>query len=84
MTEFKGERSPAPEKLEDQKYTAFQSAMDEENRIIKEISNVLVTTPDRAEAERIVLEKYASQMDEAIGKTRQALDEWLSDIRKAD
>lgn len=84
MTEqFKGEKGPAPESLEDQKYAALQAAMDEEDRIMKEIDNILTTTPNREEAEKIVFEKYASQMDEAMKKSRQTLDEWFSAIEKA-
>lgn len=81
--QFKGEKGPAPENLEDQKYAALQVAMDEEDRIMKEIDNVFTTTSDRAEAEKIVLEKYASQMDEAMKKSRQSLDEWLRAIEEA-
>lgn len=80
--QFKGEKGPAPEKIEDQKYTALQAAIDEENRIMKEIDDVFATTQNRAEAEKVVLEKYASQMDEAMKKTRQALDEWFRAIEE--
>jgi len=81
--QFKGEKGPAPEKIEDQKYAALQAAMDEEDRIMKEIDSVFASTPDREEAEKIVLEKYAPQMDEAMKKSRQALDEWFETIREA-
>ena len=74
--QFKGERGP---KI--QKYTVLQEAMNKEDRIMKEIDNVLTTTSDREEAEKIVLERYAPQMDEAMKKSRQALDEWLEAIR---
>lgn len=81
--QFKGEKGPAPENLEDQKHAAFQAAMDEEEKIMAEINKVLESTPDRAKAEKIVLEKYASQMDEAMKKSKQALDEWLSAIEES-
>ena len=82
--QFKGEKGPTPENSEDQKYTALQSAMDEQEEIMEGIKNVFETMPDRAEAEKIVLGKYASQMDEAMRKSRQALDKWLIDIKKPD
>jgi len=82
--QFKGETGPAPEKLEDQKYAALQAAMDEEDRIMKEIDNVFAATPNREEAEKIILEKYAPQMDEAMKKSREALNEWLSTIEKSE
>lgn len=81
--QFKGEKGLAPENIEDQKYAAFQAALDEEEKIMAEIDKVFESTPDRTEAEKIVLEKYASQMDEAMRKSRQALDEWLRAIEEA-
>jgi hypothetical protein len=56
--------------------------MEEEARIMKEIERVFATTPDREEAEKIVLEKYASQMDKAMKKSRQALKEWFETMRE--
>lgn len=70
------------ENLEDQKYADLKSSMDEEDRIMKEIDGLLSASPDREEAEKAILEKYASLMDEAMKKSRQALGEWLSIIEK--
>jgi len=81
--QFKGEEGPVPENIEDIKYATLQEAMHEENRIMKEISNVFATTSNQAEAEKVVLEEYASQMDEAMRKSRLALDEWLNIIKEA-
>lgn len=81
MTEqFKEEKG---ENLEDQKYVALQVAMAEEDRVMKEMDDVFATTPDREGAEKIVLEKYAPLMSEAMKKSRQALDEWLNAMEKA-
>ena len=80
--QFKGEKGPAPEKLEDQKHRELQEAMNEEDRIMREIDNVLDTTSDRAEAEKIVLEKWASLMDEAMKKSGEALRTWLDFIKE--
>ncbi len=79
---IRDKKSSAPENLEDQKHAAFQMAMDEEERIRKEIDNVLTTTSDRKETEKIILQKYAPLMDEAMKKSRQALQEWLDSIQK--
>ncbi len=56
--------------------------------IMEEIDTVFKNTPGRAEAEKIVLEKYAPQLEDAQrraaelnGKGTQALNEWLSEIR---
>lgn len=81
--EFKEESGPTPENLEDQKYKELQVTIDEEDKIMKEINNVFKTTPDRAEAEKIVLEKYADLMDEAMKKSRQALNEWINTVKEA-
>jgi len=74
----KEERIQTPESLEDQKYTALQSAAEEVDKIMREIDKVFAATQDRAEAEKIVIEKYVSQMEEAMKNQRQALKEWLN------
>jgi hypothetical protein len=58
--------------------------VDEENRILQEIENVFAGTPDRAEAEKIVLEKWAPLMDEAIRKSGEALRSWLDAMGEAN
>lgn len=70
-----------PENFENQAYQAFQAALGEQDGIMKEIDNVFATIPNREEAERIVVEQYASKMNEAIKKTREAFDRW-SDMMK--
>lgn len=81
--QFKGEQCPTPENIENQKYTAFQVAMDEEEKIMAEMNKIFELTQDRAEIEKNILEKYASQMDEAMKKSRKALDEWLRAIEES-
>ena len=80
---FSGEKGPAPENLEDQKYKEMRAAEDEVDRIMKEIDNVLTNTPDRAEAEKIVLEKWAPLEDEAMKKSREAFNVWLDAIKES-
>ena len=79
---FGREKKPTSEKFENEKYAAFQMTMDEEQRIMEEINNILATTQDRAEAEKIVLETLAPKMDKAIEESRQALHNWLEEIRE--
>lgn len=81
--QFKEEKSPTPESLEDQKHKELQAAMDEEDRIMKEIDGVLASTPDRAEAEKIVLEKWAPLMDEAMKKSGETLKAWLDAMKES-
>jgi hypothetical protein len=81
--QFKKEKGQFPETLENQKYKELRAAIDEENRIWQEIKNVLATTPDQKEAEKIILKQYASLIDEAMRKSRKTLDEWLEAILQA-
>ncbi len=80
---FSGEKGPAPENLEDQKHKELQAAMDEEDRIMAEIDKVLASMPDRAEAEKIVLEKWAPLMDGAMKKSGEALKAWRDTMSEA-
>jgi hypothetical protein len=70
------EGEPISENLEDRKYAALLAANKEVGRIMVEIDKVFANTVDRAEAEKIVLEKFAPQMDVALKAEKQALDEW--------
>lgn len=81
--QLKREKGPAPENLDDQKYRELQVTMDEEDRVMEEIDNVLVSTPDRDEAEKIVLEKWAPLMDKAMKKSGEALKAWLDAIKES-
>ena len=81
--QFKREKGSASENLEDQKHRELQAAMDEEYRVMAEINKVFANTRDRAEAEKIVLEKLAPLMDEAMKKSGEALKAWLDTMREA-
>ena len=81
---FSGEKGPAPENLEDQKHRELQEAMGEEDRIMREIDNILASTPNRAEAEKIVLEKWAPLMDEAMKKSSESLKAWFNAMKESE
>lgn len=72
----------SPESLEDQKHRELQEAMEKEDRIMREIDKILVSTQNRAEAEKIVLEKWAPLMDEAMKKSNEAFKAWLDTMRE--
>jgi len=80
---FKGEKGSTPENLEDQIYKELQVAIDEERHIMDEIEKVLTDTSSREEAEKIILEKYATLMDNAIKKSGEALKAWLKKIEES-
>lgn len=76
------EKVPLPENLENQKYQEFQVVMREEDRVMAEIDKVFASAPDRTEAEKIILEKWAPLMDMAMKKSGESLKAWLDEIRE--
>lgn len=75
------EQAPRPESAEDL-HQKLIAAHEEENQILKEIDGVFAATPDRKEAEKIILEKYASRMDQAVKRYSEATEQWLEAIRR--
>lgn len=59
---------------ENQKYKEIQKAMYKEDEIMKEVEELLATSP-RAEAEKIIAEKYAPLLEKISKITRQTTDE---------
>ena len=62
--------------LESQKYLELQEAQNEEDRIMDEITIVFSSVSDRAEAEKVVLEKWIPLMDKAKERTAEAMKVW--------
>ncbi len=81
--QFKGEKGPTPESLEDQKYEEMQAAENEVDRIMKEMDNILASNLNREEAEKIVFEKWAPLMDEAMKKSTETFKAWLDAANEA-
>lgn len=73
----------SPENLEEQKYVAFQAAENEVIRIMKEINTIFGTTSNREDAEKIVMEQYAIQMDKAMEESKKTLKEWIDTIEES-
>jgi hypothetical protein len=71
------EEKPVVESREEQAYKKWREAETKEDGIAKEIEDVFESVPSRREAEKVVLEQWASLMDEAKKGTREALKEWL-------
>ena len=67
---------------EQKAWEAFNQAQKEEDYLWGVIDQVLQSTPNRQEAESIVLKKYAHQMDEAISKSRSTFDNWLAELKR--
>lgn len=77
MPEKMGEEIIA-EQLEDKTYDAVQEAEKEVRRILGEMDKIFETISDRREAEKVILETLAPQMDEALAVSRKAFDAWIS------
>ena len=74
--EFREEKGPAPENLEDQKFGELTAAMNKQARLMEELIIARGT-----EAEESVRARVAPLLNEASEKTREAMEEWL-DLRK--
>jgi len=64
-------------------YHELNLALDEQADVMQEIDEVLQSMPDRAQAEKIVLEKLAPRMDEANKKVGVAQTAWLAALDTA-
>lgn len=69
-----------PRQFKSDEYNELRQAMDDEDEIMKKVEEILETTPDKEEAERIVKEKYLPLIEQAMKKTKGALQE----LRKAE
>ena len=78
---FEEENSKKPENLEERKYKELKAAKEKKKQISKEVEDVFANTPDRAEAERIVLSQYESLLEAASDECVRALTEWPEAIR---
>jgi len=85
--QFKGENIPTPENKgaeeEARLHKELQETMNEKDRIMAEMDKVFESTPDRNEAEKIILEKWAPLMDEAVKKSSELTTQWLEAMRKS-
>jgi hypothetical protein len=70
------------ESPEDAEVTAFQAALAHERALLEEVDTLLRSAPERVAAERLVVERYAAQIEAAMAVSRTALDTWLNKIRR--
>ncbi|MBI3589132.1 MAG: hypothetical protein HY093_01830 [Candidatus Liptonbacteria bacterium] len=81
--QFKEGKGQNKESLLNQKHTECVAALDEENRIMREIDNVFANTPDSEEADRILLKKYAPLLRESMDRSSEAIKAWLDAVKEA-
>ena len=72
------------DELEDRKFHEWEAAVDEEERLQLKIKEILNTAPDRAEAEKMILQDWAPKLEAASKKAGQLMDEWLALLKKID
>lgn len=83
MEEALNKQNKERNKKEADYYTFITSETEVEN-ILKEIEFVFATHTDREVAEKIVLEKWADKMTSALERSTQALEKWLTGLKKTD
>ena len=72
---------PKQENNNDKNYSAYLMAENEVIQVLGEISNVKTITQHDQDAEKIILEKWAPKMDEALRKSRYAFDTWINGLQ---
>lgn len=70
------------EVIESRAYTELLQAQERVDSLMQEIKKVFAQTPDIREAERIILETYASQLSVAQNDASRALEDWVDSIRE--
>jgi hypothetical protein len=68
--------------IELQRYCEVQAAMDEQDRIMQEIENILENAADHAQAEKIILDEWVPRMRDAQDAVTEALDAWRASMEK--
>ncbi len=72
-----------PRQFKSDEYNALREAMNNEDEIMKKVEEVLETTPDKGEAERVIREKYLPLIEQAVKRTKEALKE-LREMEKEE
>jgi|GEM_PF-2300598 hypothetical protein len=72
---------PKQENNNDKNYSAYLSAENDVVKVLGGISKVRTVTQHDVDAEKIILEKWAPKMDEALRKSRYAFDTWINGLQ---
>lgn len=77
--------TPVPyiEAVESTSYQEFLQAQSEEDLLVEQWKDLFANTPDRAEAEKVFLEKLAPRIQSAKEKTSRTLKDWLDSVDDA-
>ena len=67
---------------ENKDYAELTAAINEETRILKEMDEILQSSEDREEAEKLILKAHVPLMDAAMKKTREAQDKWIAILKE--
>ncbi len=64
-------------------YNKLRQAMDNEDNLMAKVEEIMESTSDKEEAERIIKEKYLPLIEEAVKRTKEALKE-LREVEKEE
>jgi len=67
---------------EDKAYAELTAAINKETRILKEMDEILQSSEDREDAEKLILKTHAPLMDAAMKKSREAQDKWIAILKE--
>jgi len=67
---------------EDKAYAELTAAINEETRILKEMDEILQSSEDREDAEKLILKTHAPLMDAAMKKSREVQDKWIAILKE--
>lgn len=76
MAEFKAHEAVS-EHTHDPDLNAYQRSLDTQERLLKEIDDLLRDAPDRGAAERTIVSQYAARIEEAANAAHRAFEAWL-------
>ncbi len=68
--------------VEDKYYSEVKATEVVVKNLLIEIDKVYKSTSDRNLAEKIILDQWAPQMDEALKKAKFAFDSWIENVQK--
>lgn len=75
------EKEIQEQQIELQRYREVQAAMDEQDRIMQKIENILEHAADRSQAEKVIIEEWVPRMQDAQQAASEALEAWHASMK---
>lgn len=70
--------------LQDKNYTEFKKAEAWVEEVLKQIEEVHVMVPDKKQAEKIIVVRFAHKMSRALQDAQQTFENWIDGLKKDD